>query len=106
MHSTGRLFGVTTSVSDAVAAAALLPSRGSQCRSCGERYETSKLRAWLLTAAEERLATATEIAQSIPALYGRQISDNTVRWWINRGRLFPRVWMHGRAALRPASGQG
>ncbi|MFI5593607.1 hypothetical protein ACIA5G_51880 [Amycolatopsis sp. NPDC051758] len=31
---------------------------------------------------------------AIPALYGRQISVNTIRSWINRGRLPPRTWVH------------
>lgn len=65
-----------------------------ECRSCGERYDTGKRRTWLLAAAEDRLAIATEIAQAIPALYGRQISVNTIRSWINRGRLLPRAWVH------------
>lgn len=64
------------------------------CRTCGDRYDTAKRRAWLLNAAEDRLATATEIAQAIPALYGRQINVNTIRSWINRGRLLPRAWLH------------
>ncbi|TDQ01279.1 hypothetical protein [Labedaea rhizosphaerae] len=64
------------------------------CRSCGERYEFAKRRAWLLAAAEDRLATATEIAQAVPGIYGRQISVNTIRSWIARGRLLPRAWVH------------
>lgn len=64
------------------------------CRVCGEQYDAAAREAWLLDRAEHRLATATEIAQAVPALYGTEIKAGTIRQWIARGRLIPRGWLH------------
>jgi hypothetical protein len=61
---------------------------------CGRTYETADRRAWLLDAAYDHLATATEIAQAVPSLYGRRIPVDTIRTWIARGQLLPRAWLH------------
>lgn len=64
-----------------------------QC-ACGRTYDTASRRDKLLAAAHDMLATATEIAQALPSLYGRRIPVDTIRSWINRGRLIPRAWLH------------
>ncbi|MGH3567181.1 MAG: hypothetical protein ACRDRH_14350 [Pseudonocardia sp.] len=50
----------------------------------GQQYNTVRRENWLLSRAEDRLATVTEIAQAIPALYGTEISVNTIRSWVPR----------------------
>jgi hypothetical protein len=65
-----------------------------KCRVCGSQYDTAKRETWLLSRADDRLATATEIAQALPALYGQQIRPGTIRQWIARKRLTPRAWLH------------
>jgi hypothetical protein len=66
-----------------------------RCRECHQRYDVADRRAWLLNEARDYLATATEIAQALPAMYGHDLSVNTVRCWIARGQLLPRAWLHG-----------
>lgn len=63
------------------------------CRACSRRYEATERREWLLSAVRDRLATAAEISQAVPALYGREIRTGTIRQWLNRGRLAPRAWL-------------
>ena len=50
-----------------------------RCRDCGSRYDTFERRAWLLRAAEDGLATGTEIAAALPGIYGQPTSVNTIR---------------------------
>lgn len=65
-----------------------------RCNDCGATYDTTERRAWLLKAAYDHIATATEIAQAVPSLYGQRIPVDTIRAWIGRGRLLPRAWLH------------
>jgi hypothetical protein len=65
-----------------------------RCHECGTTYDTRDRRAWLLAQATDRIATATEIAQAVPSLYGQRIPVDTIRAWIARGRLVPRGWLH------------
>ncbi|MEU5847454.1 hypothetical protein [Saccharopolyspora shandongensis] len=61
------------------------------CRECDTRHDVAELRAALLAAARDHLATATEIARALPGLLGRELSANTVRTWAYTGRLAKRT---------------
>lgn len=65
-----------------------------RCRTCGAEYNTVDRRNWLLDLVEDRIATVSEIARALPAVYGQPVRLNTLRVWINRGRLVPRAWLH------------
>lgn len=73
-----------------------------RCQACRAQYDTTQRRAWLLDLVEDRIATVTEIARALPAVYGHPIRLNTLRVWITRGRLIPRGWLHnGRVYPKP-----
>jgi hypothetical protein len=40
------------------------------------------------------IVRSRSVSLAVAALYGRQISVNTIRSWINRGRLLARSWVH------------
>jgi hypothetical protein len=61
------------------------------CRACGHQHGAAERREWLLRAAEDRLATAGEISQAVPALYGHDIRIGTIRVWAHRGRIAARL---------------
>jgi hypothetical protein len=65
-----------------------------RCQACRAQYDTTQRRAWLLDLVEDRIATVTEIARALPAVYGQPIRLGTLRVWITRGRLVPRAWLH------------
>jgi hypothetical protein len=65
-----------------------------RCHQCRCTYDIADRRDFLLNEARDYLATATEIAQALPALYGHDLSVNTIRCWIARGQLLPRAWLH------------
>lgn len=58
------------------------------CRACEHQHDTEALRQWLLDAVAHRNLTATELAQSLPALLGAPLPLATVKTWIDRGHLF------------------
>lgn len=57
------------------------------CRGCGAEHDA--LRRW--TAIQERVrhsvATAAEIADTVPKLYGRRLNVKTIRTWAARGQI-------------------
>ncbi|MGH3382374.1 MAG: hypothetical protein ACRDP6_47360 [Actinoallomurus sp.] len=59
----------------------------ARCRECDLEYQVAERREWLLATAEDRLATATDIALAMPTLLGRELSASTVRNWAADGRL-------------------
>ncbi len=61
------------------------------CPACGARYDVAERRAWLLDAAEDRLATTTEIARAITTLAGQDLTTERLRQWAARGRLTVRA---------------
>jgi hypothetical protein len=65
-----------------------------RCHECRQTYDTADRRARLLDDVYDHLATATEIAQAVPSLYGQRIPVDTIRTWIARGQLLPRAWLH------------
>lgn len=67
------------------------------CPTCGTVYDFEQRRAWLLSATEDSLLTATEASRALSDLLGRTLSPNTIRTWANTGRLVP----HGHHGDRP-----
>lgn len=61
------------------------------CRECEARHDVDALRAKLLDAARDTLATAAEVARALPRLLGRELSPNTVRTWAHAGKLTKRA---------------
>lgn len=59
-----------------------------QCRTpqCDFRIEVADRREWLLRAAEDMLANATDLARAVTAL-GQTVTPERVRKWADRGRL-------------------
>lgn len=57
------------------------------CRRCGASYDVAERRALLLAAAEDVLATATEIARAVTSLAGVTVRAARVWQWAHRGRL-------------------
>ncbi|MDF2968381.1 MAG: hypothetical protein K0Q93_2159 [Nocardioidaceae bacterium] len=51
------------------------------------RYDLAERRAWLLDAAEDYLATATEASRAVALLDGHEIKAETIRTWMSRGEL-------------------
>lgn len=58
------------------------------CRACTHQHDTETLRRSLLDAVSHRNLTATELAQSLPALLGAPLPLATVKTWVDRGHLF------------------
>lgn len=59
------------------------------CPGCDELYDVETRRRWLLTAAEDVLATATEIARAVTNL-GQPVTAEMIRGYAHRGRLLVR----------------
>lgn len=57
------------------------------CHDCGTVHDVADLRADLLSAARDTLATAIECARALPELLGRELSANTIRTWAHAGKL-------------------
>lgn len=57
------------------------------CRMCGSTWDVHERRAWLLRAARDTLATATQLAYALSWFTGRRLAPATVRSWALRGRI-------------------
>lgn len=57
------------------------------CRMCGSTWDVRERRAWLLRAARDTLATATQLAYALSWFTGRRLAPATVRSWALRGRI-------------------
>lgn len=58
-----------------------------KCRSCAAVYDVDSRRAWLLAAAEDRLASAKDLARSVSWLGATPLTADRVRQWASRGRI-------------------
>jgi hypothetical protein len=58
-----------------------------ECRTCGATYDVATRRAWLLAAAEDRLANATEVARAVSWLGAEPLTPARVWKWAERGRI-------------------
>lgn len=67
-----------------------------ECKPCGVSHDMADRREWLLSAAEDRLATAAELARAVSGL-GQPVTAATIRQWASRGRLAA----HGMDGTRP-----
>lgn len=63
--------------------------REVECRPCALIYPLQERREWLLTVAEDRLASAVDIARGLSDL-GEVVNDDTIRKWSQRERLLVR----------------
>lgn len=61
-------------------------SRLVTCRGCGAEYDVEARREWLLSAVEDVLATAAEIARALTSL-ATPVTSSTIRGYVHRRRL-------------------
>jgi hypothetical protein len=57
-----------------------------RCPACGTQHDVAERRAWLIQAARDHLASATDIARFLCA-YGHRITSDRIRQWAKRRRL-------------------
>lgn len=70
-----------------------------ECRPCRMTYDMAERRELLLTAAEDRIATAAEISRAVTNLWEPVTSDR-IRQWAARGRLVAHAQIDGRPGYR------
>lgn len=58
-----------------------------KCAECGATYDIGERRTWLLEAAEDRLATAADLARAVSWLGAAPLTSDRVRKWAERGRI-------------------
>lgn len=61
------------------------------CSTCGADYDVPARRAWLLEAAEDRLADAATLARSVSWLGATPLNPAAVRQWASRGRIIAKA---------------
>lgn len=70
------------------------------CDACGAEYDTEARRRWLLAAAEDQLAPASQLARALTAL-DRPVTVERIWQWASRGRLAAHgVDLRGRPTYR------
>lgn len=60
------------------------------CPGCGGVHDVAARQEWLTMAVNDRLATATVIAQGLAGAAGVVVAESTLRSWVHRGRLLAR----------------
>lgn len=74
------------------------------CRVCGTRFDVANRRAWMLTAAEDQLLTAPDLARALCGLHVTTRPQDSlyasIRQWKARGRLAPHSRIDGRDVYR------
>lgn len=58
-----------------------------RCRTCGQTYPMASRRTWLLAAAEDHLATATQAARALTSLRQERLTPSMIRGMVFRGQL-------------------
>ena len=72
---------------------AAVDAKQVHCPRCHTAYDVNEQRSWLLAAAEDRLATATDCARALTSL-GQPVTPDRIWKWKERGRLI----QHGQDA--------
>lgn len=70
------------------------------CTTCDTEYDVAERRAWLLEAAEDRLADATTLARSVSWLGALPLTPHRIHVWANRGRIVAKAHLDGRPLYR------
>ncbi len=70
------------------------------CRDCGATYDVAARRAWLLTEAEDVLATTTEVCRALATLAGVELTAASIRGYVHRGRVAAHGIRDGKPVFR------
>lgn len=70
-----------------------------ECKPCRMTYDMAERREFLLTAAEDRIATAAEISRAVTDL-GEPVTSDRIRQWAARGRLVAHAQIDRRPGYR------
>lgn len=70
------------------------------CHVCSTAYDVAERRTWLLNAAQDRLADATELARSVSWLGSRTLNRDRVYQWAKRGRITAKAHLEGKPLYR------
>ena len=70
------------------------------CPACGERYDVAERKAWLVEAARDHLATASEASRLCWTMLGDLVTTAMIRGYVRRGKLASHAERDGAALYR------